>query len=192
MKKLIVMLAGLLVLLAGCSGNQERPEDRIPEWVADPQSQVSSGLAASNCVPASDQFAIDRNEAIALTRQLLASQIEVAVESMEETYQQQTRTAEGEAVSGSTFQSVSRQLTDQTLRGARVDRTEYETINEQRQLCTMMVVGESDMRALFDNLIDASARPIPAQDEAVLWEQFRHAQARDEMDEALERRRNQN
>lgn len=182
---------GALVLLAGCAGPDERPEDRIPEWVADPQSQVDDGLAAANCVPASDEFAIDRSEAIALTRQLLASQVEVAVEAMEETYQQQTRPAEGEAVSGSNFQSVSRQLTDQTLRGARVDRTEYETINEQRQLCTMMVVGESDMRALFDGIIDASDRPVDGEDEAVLWEQFRHAQAREEMDEALERRRNQ-
>ncbi|MEA5445728.1 hypothetical protein VCB98_07845 [Gammaproteobacteria bacterium AB-CW1] len=191
LKRSLVLLAAAS-FLAACGGTPERaPEDRIPEWVADPQGQISDGIAATNCVPASDQFAIDRSEAVALTRQALANQIEVAVESMEETYQQRTRTAEGDTVTGSTFQSVSRQLADVTLQGSRVNRTDYETINEQRQLCTMVVVGERSMRELFDNILAASDRPVAGQDEAVLWEQFRHAQARDEMDEALERRRGQ-
>ncbi|MDQ2070181.1 hypothetical protein [Natronospira bacteriovora] len=185
----VIIISGIAMALAACAGPEERPEDHIPDWVADPQSQVSDGLAATQCVPASEQFSIDRNEAVALTRQAMAAQIEVSVESMDETYQQQTRTADGEAVSGSTFQSVSRQLTDQTLSGLRVARTGYETINERRQLCTMLVMGESTMRQLFDDILAASERPVAAQDEAVLWEQFRHSMAREEMDRALERRR---
>jgi hypothetical protein len=184
-----VMIVMLSAGLAACAGPEERPEDRIPSWVADPQGEVSDGLAATECVPASDQFSIDRSEAVALTRQSMAMQIEVAVEAMDETYQQQTRGADGEAVSGATFQSVSRQLTDQTLSGLRVNRTGYEVINEQRQLCTMLVMGESSMRQLFDEILAASERPVAGQDEAALWEQFRHAQARDEMDRSLERRR---
>lgn len=192
MKMKTVIVALLAVGLSACAGPEERPEDHIPGWVANPQAEVSDGLAATECVPASDQFSIDRSEAVALTRQAMAAQIEVAVESMDETYQQQTRTAEGEVVSGSTFQSVSRQLTDQTLSGLRVNRTGYEVINEQRQLCTMLVMGESSMRQLFDDILANSQRPIAAQDEAVLWEQFRHSQARDEMDRALDRRRGSN
>jgi len=189
MFKKTTVLAATAVWLAACAGPDQAPEDRIPDWVADPQGEVSDGLAATNCVPASDSFSIDRSEAIALTRQMLAAQIEVGVEAMEETYQQQTRSSEGETVSGSTFQSVSRQLTDQTLTGVRVNRAGYETINEQRQLCTMLVVGESSMRGLFNDIIAGSNRPVTSQDEGVLWEQFRHAQAREEMDRALERRR---
>ncbi|MCP1727962.1 heat shock protein HslJ [Natronospira proteinivora] len=189
MFKQTTTVAVAALILAACAGPEQAPEDRIPDWVADPQSEVSDGLAATNCVPASDSFSIDRSEAIALTRQMLAAQIEVGVEAMDETYQQQTRTSEGETVSGSTFQSVSRQLTDQTLTGVRVNQAGYETINEQRQLCTMLVMGESDMRGLFDDIIETSNRPMADQDEAVLWEQFRHTQAREEMDSALERRR---
>jgi len=189
MNKPLCLMAATALLLTACSGPDQAPEDRIPDWVADPQGQVSDGLAATDCVPASDSFSIDRSEAIALTRQMMAAQIEVAVESMDETYQQQTRTGDGETVSGSTFQSVSRQLTDQKLSGLRVNRAGYETINEQRQLCTMLVMGESDMRGLFSDILDESGREIPGQDESVLWEQFRHSQARDEMDSALERRR---
>jgi len=183
------LLIGAASFMVACGGSPEKSEDQIPDWVADPQASVSDGLAATDCVPASDQFSIDRSEAVALTRQAMASQISVAVEGMEETYQQQTRTGDGETVSGSTFQSVSRQLTDETLRGLRVSRTEYATINDRRHLCTMLVMGESSMRSLFDGIIEGSDRPIPGQDEAVLWEQFRHSQARDQMDEALERRR---
>lgn len=189
MKMKTVMIIMLAAGLSACAGSEERPEDHIPDWVAAPQGEVSDGLAATECVPASDQFSIDRSEAVALTRQAMAAQIEVAVESMDETYQQQTRTADGEVVSGSTFQSVSRQLTDQSLSGLRVNRTGYEVINEQRQLCTMLVMGESSMRQLFNDILAASERPVAAQDEAVLWEQFQHSQARDEMDRSLERRR---
>lgn len=184
--RMICILA--ISMLVACSGSPDRPDNHIPDWVADAQSQVSSGLAMTECASASGNFNVDRRQATALTRQSIAMQLETIVESMEETYLQRTDTHEGDTTTGSTFQSVSRQLTDQTLNGSRVERTGYETIDSQRQLCTMVVIGEEHMRSLFDNIMQSTS--VSPEDENALWQQFRHAQARDSMDSNLERRRN--
>jgi hypothetical protein len=189
MRYRLIAAGFLAVLLTGCGGApKQAPEDIIPDWIGDPQNQISDGLAATDCVPAGEEFSIDRSEAVARTRQALASQIEIGVEAMDTTYQRQVRAGD-DAGTGSSFESVSRQLTDQTLSGVRIHRVGYETINNQRQLCTLLVVGEASLRELFDRIIADSGRQIGSDNQALLYEEFRAYQAREEMDRALDARR---
>ena len=186
--KFLILATGAL-FLAACGGTPEQPEeDRIPDWVADPASQVDDGLAATECVPAGEEFSIDRNEATSGARAQLAQMVETGVEAMDTTYQRQVRGDDQEAT-GSNFEAVSRQLTDQSLRGVSPQRVDYATFNEQRHLCVLMSVGESETRDLAMQIIADAEADLSSEDAELLYEEFRSKSAREEMDEALEARR---
>lgn len=187
-RKFWILAAGTL-FLAACGGTPERPaEDRVPDWVADPGSQVQGGLAATECVPAGEEFSIDRNEAAAGARAQLAQMVETGVQAMDTTYQRQVRGGDQEAT-GSNFEAVSRQLTDQSLRGVSPQRVDYATFNQQRHLCVMMSVGDEQTRNLAMQIIADAEADLSAEDTELLYEEFRSKSARQEMDEALEARR---
>ncbi len=187
--RIIAAIIASAALLAACEGTPERPaEDRIPDWVADPGGQVDGGLAATDCVPAGAEFSIDRNEATAGARTQLAQMVDVGVEAMDTTYQRQVRGGD-QTETGSTFEGVSRQLTDQTLRGVTPERVDYATFNEQRHLCVMMSIGDSETRELIHQIIADAGAELSDDEAELLYEEFRARSARQEMDEALEARR---
>lgn len=189
------MWAGLL-FLAGCAstpdeqaqengdntGDQAESHGGLPEWVAMPG--VKDGIAATSCVGWSGQFDVDRRQALANARQALAQQIQVRVESMDETYARRT-TGGDEDVTSSVFESVSRQVTDQNLQGAIPQRVEPVTIADEKQLCAMIAMQPDKTRALFEQIVAASNAEVTARDKEVLYEEFKAEQARERLDEAL-------
>ncbi len=168
-------------LLAGCGGKSVGSGE-IPEWVAQPE--VKDGIAVTECVPASGDFSLDRKEATANARQSLAQEIKTKVESMEKTYQNRVRTEDKSAI-GSSFESVSKQLTEETLQGSRATQYGYETINGKRHFCVMLTIGGSQMDELFDALVKKSDRQIDARDEELLYQEFKAKRAHEEMQKEL-------
>lgn len=173
-----------LIAVAGCASNTNDADLSInpPEWVMNPS--VEGGIAESTCVQSSGHFNIDRKQAIAEARQGLAQQIQSRVEAMDETYSNRTTTEDG-TTAGGTFESVSRQVTEQNLSGAVPERVELVRIGDQTQLCAMVAMRPDQTRDLFNKLVAQSGAKLGAQDEQVLFQQFKAEQARKRLDSQL-------
>ena len=184
-KHLLPILFAGLALVAACGGPSKKPTagmGEIPEWVAQPQ--VEQGIAVTECVPASNNFSMDRKEAVANARQSLAQQIRTKVQAMDKTYQRRVE-AEDKSTSGSTFESVSKQLTEETLQGTTPEKIGYEKFNNQKHLCVMLTMGGSKMQEFFNRLVEQSNREIAPRDEEILYQEFKAKQAQEEMEEDL-------
>ncbi|MGR0278166.1 hypothetical protein ACUM5Y_03845 [Marinomonas dokdonensis] len=182
MKKLAFYPVASLFLFA-CSSNdvQETSIGDIPEWVMSPS--IENGIAVSDCTIYSGNLSIDRKQAIANARVLLAAEIESKVESLDETYTDKNQ-IDNESTSGTSFSSVSRQYVNQTLNGSRTLKTDIIDIDGQNNLCVMVGIEEGRTKELFDAIVKASDRKLSADDEAVLYQQFKAQQARERLDAA--------
>ena len=186
MKKQLLVGLGMAFLAAGCASTGEKEEDKgmagVPEWVSNPT--YKDGIAATECVPKSSNFSLDRKEALANARQALAQQIDLKVKAMDKTYQRRTRGDE-ETSTGSTFESVSRQVTETKLDGSRAVKTGYVDLGGTKSMCVMAAFGDSKMKEIFNEIVEESDREITAQDEDVLYQEFKAEQAQEQMDEEL-------
>lgn len=184
-----LLLIGL-GLLAGCGSTSQKSTSQesttgmgeIPKWVASPQ--VEQGIALTECVPASDNYSLDRKEAVANARQSLAQQIQTRVQAMDKTYQRRVR-ADDETTTGTNFESVSKQLTEQTLQGTAPKKLGYEALNGEKHMCVMLSMGDSQMKAFFDKLMKESNADVKPKEEEILYQEFQAKQAQEEMEEEL-------
>jgi hypothetical protein len=161
--------AGLL--LAGCASNQP------PDWIMKPT--VEGGWAATECVKDSGNLSLDRQIAVAKARAEIAKQIELRVAAMDKTYTrlseeanqnvQDAKPSTGESKQfQSAFESVSKQIAEQTLGGLTPSRVEYVELNEARNLCAMIAVDRTATRQVYDTVVQASGEKLsPAASEAL-------------------------
>ncbi|SOB77112.1 hypothetical protein SAMN04488490_2876 [Marinobacter sp. LV10R510-11A] len=188
-KLVTAMLAASL--MAGCASNQapEQPTSNsgLPAWVMTPASVAGEGaLAATECVPDNANMSILKAKSVALARAALAQQIGVNVQAMDKTYQTLTENGD-EAGSGSTFESVSKQVADQMLNGAIPQRMDYlEGPGDKMLFCSMVVLAPEKNRKIFEQIIDKSNRQLNPNNEALLYQEYRAKRAAEELDEALE------
>lgn len=179
--KRLLFVSMVSVGIVGCStsGIQETSIGDIPEWVMSPN--IENGVAVSDCVIFSGNMSIDRKQAIANGRTLLAAEIESRVESLDETYTDKNQ-INNESTSGTSFSSVSRQYVNQTLSGSRTLKTDIIDIDGKNNLCVMVGIEEGKTKELFDTIVKASNRKITPDNEDVLYQQFKAGQARDRLD----------
>lgn len=185
LKYVLPLLLVSLVLLAGCGTSSQKSTagmGEVPKWVASPQ--VEQGIAVTECVPASDNFSLDRKEAVANARASLAQQIQTKVRAMDKTYQRRIR-ADDKTTTGTTFETVSKQLTEETLKGTAPKQTGYEMLNEKKHMCVMLTMGGSQMKEFFDKLMREADADVNPQDEEILYQEFKAKQAQEEMEEEL-------
>jgi len=173
------------VAITACGSTPETPDElnaNIPEWVLNPV--VEDGIAAAACVSSSGSMTTDRAQATALSRVDLAQQIGTKVQALDKTYQERVDVG-GQAQVGSTFTSVSKQLTEQSLTGARVIKTSYANFDGKNQLCVMTALGSSSTKELFENILKDSQRPVTVDQEKVLYQEFKAYKAQEELDAEL-------
>jgi hypothetical protein len=176
-------------LITGCASNSPSDErsstSGLPAWVVSPNQLVGEGaLAATECVPDNANMSILRAKSTALARAALAQQIQVSVQVMDETYQDLTENG-AESGSGSTFSSVSEQVTDQMLNGALPERMDYiEGRNDEALFCTMVVMAPEANRKVFEQIIDKSNRQMSPDNEALLYQEYRAKRASEKLKEA--------
>jgi len=170
-------------LLGACASQPPAPEaqkTKLPDWVLMPI--IENGIADTQCVQTTADFNILKNKATALARAELAKQIEIKVKTMDKTYQRLTDTNEGSST-GSTFESVSKQLANKTLSGSRATKVDYIDFPDNTQkLCVMVTMSPELTESLFKNMVKESGRNISPQNEAVLYERFLAKKAADEME----------
>ena len=173
------------VAITACGSTPETPDElnaNIPEWVLNPV--VEDGIAAAACVSSSGSMTTDKAQATALSRVDLAQQIGTKVKALDKTYQERVDVA-GQAQVGSTFTSVSKQLTEQSLTGSRVIKTSYANFDGKNQLCVLTALGSSSTKEVFDNIVKQSERPGTIDQEKVLYQEFKAYKAQEELDAEL-------
>ena len=173
-----------LLFLAGCSGTpqQETSIGSIPDWVLHPQ--IEDGIAVSECVLFSGSMSIDKHQAIANARAALAQRIESSISAMDKTYRDKVAVQAG-MESGTTFSSVAKQVTQQTLVGTTLMKADVLEIAGQDNLCVLVAIGQESTKAIFDNLLSAANRPMSAEQKGLLFEEFKAQRAEQQLDTEL-------
>jgi len=170
----LMKFAPVFILFAfGLAGCASQP----PAWIMKPTAE--GGFAATECVKDSGNLSLDRQIAVAKARAEIAKQIELRVAAMDKTYTRLTEEANAGTVRETTttsqsralqtaFESVSKQIAEQTLGGLTPSRVEYVELNEARNLCAMITVDRSQTRQVYDQIVQASNEKLaPAASEAL-------------------------
>lgn len=185
-KKIHLLSLPAIVLLSACSSSEPTQQTvlgEIPSWILNPQ--VEEGIAVSECVLWSGNMSIDKQQAIANARTSLAQRIETRVSALDKTYRDKVEVASG-VESGSTFSSVSKQVTQQTLTGTNPIKTDIVKIADKDNLCVLVAIGQESTKAIFDGLVNASERPINAEQKDILYQEFKAQRAELQLDQELE------
>lgn len=161
----------LVVALAGCASQP-------PDWIMRPTSE--GGFAATECVKDSGNLSLDRQIVVAKSRAELAKQVELRVAAMDKTYtrlseeansgvqQDKDPTASSTRTLNTAFESVSKQIAEQTLGGLAPSRVEYVELNDVRNLCAMITMDRSQTRQVYEQMVQAAgAKLSPAASEAL-------------------------
>ena len=161
------------VTAAGLAACASQP----PDWIMRPVAE--GGWAATECVKDSGNLSLDRQIAVAKARAEIAKQVELRVAAMDKTYTRLTEEANQNVANAqpttgesrafqSAFESVSKQIAEQTLGGLTPTRVEYVELNDQRNLCAMIAVDRSAARSVYDQVVQASGQKLaPAASEAL-------------------------
>jgi len=165
------------LIVAGLAGCASQP----PDWIMKPTAE--GGFAATECVKDSGNLSLDRQIAVAKARAEIAKQVELRVAAMDKTYTRMTEEAAAGSQAGASaasqsksvqtaFESVSKQIAEQTLGGLAPARVEYVELNDARNLCAMIAVDRSQARQVYDQIVQAAgAKLAPATSEA-LYQDF--------------------
>ncbi len=184
----LILATATIAVLAGCNSspkeNNVESVSSLPNWILNPSAP--DGIAATDCVKYSGNISIDKKMATANGRLALAQQIDTRVEGLEKTYSNRTDSNE-EITVGSTFTSVSKQLTKQKLQGSRVVRSDVVTIAGNPHYCVLVTMEPSATKELFDEILAQSNRSVNPADEKFLYQEFKAAQAEKDLKEEISR-----
>ena len=171
-----------LLILSACStspemeGTKETSIGEIPSWVLSPT--VTDGIAVSECVSFTGNFSIDKQHALTTARVSLAQSIDARVQAMDKTYRDKVENSEATQV-GSTFSSVTKQLTNQTLNGSTLIRTDIVKIADKDNLCVLVAMGQENTREIFEQLVSKSKRSMNKEQKDLLYQEFKAEKAND-------------
>jgi len=187
-KKLIIATACLFITACG-STSAPKPilletTDSVPSWVLNPN--VDNALAAASCVPWSGNLSIDKAQSLAMARAEISQQLKLKVSVLDKMYQRKLE-ADGTLNTGSTFEQVSKQISEQTLVNSKADKVEFAKIGGQKQLCTLVTLSEKKNDQLFEQLVSKSGAKIDPTSKAALYEEFRAKKASQELEKELKK-----
>ncbi|BBN81905.1 hypothetical protein PA25_18900 [Pseudoalteromonas sp. A25] len=178
-----LVLAGML---SACSSTEEgdmsSPRVNIPDWVLNPV--IEDGIAAADCIKYSGNISVDQKMAVANARLALAQQIEVRIEGLDKTFANRAD-ANDEMTVGSTFSSVSKQLTRQTLNGSRVVKADVVDIAGKDYFCALTTLSPELTKTLFKDLIKEAKPKIDPKDEQFLYQEFKAFKAEKDLEKEI-------
>jgi hypothetical protein len=186
----LIITAAVVSVLSACGATPQAPKapevakanSNIPQWVLNPV--VEDGIAAADCVKASGSFSVDQKLAATNARVALAQQVSAKVSALEKNYLSRTD-ANNEVSTGTSFSSVAKVMTNQTLSGSRVVRTDVVNMLGKDHYCTLMTLSPTATKELFDSLITQSKRKVNPQDEQFLYQEFKAKKAQDDLEKTI-------
>jgi hypothetical protein len=180
-----VFIAGML---SACSSTSDSTASssrvNVPDWVLNPV--VENGIAAADCIKYSGNISIDQKMAVANARLALAQQIETRIEGLDKTFANRVD-ANDKTTVGSTFSSVSKQLTKQTLRGSRVVKADIVDIAGKDYFCALTTLSPELTKTLFQDLVKETKLKIDPQDEQFLYQEFKAFKAEQDLEKEIAR-----
>ncbi|MEQ3513780.1 LPP20 family lipoprotein [Pseudoalteromonas sp. BZB3] len=180
-----VFMAGML---SACSSTSDSTASssrvNVPDWVLNPV--VENGIAAADCIKYSGNISIDQKMAVANARLALAQQIETRIEGLDKTFANRVD-ANDKTTVGSTFSSVSKQLTKQTLRGSRVVKADIVDIAGKDYFCALTTLSPELTKTLFQDLVQETKLKIDPQDEQFLYQEFKAFKAEQDLEKEIAR-----
>lgn len=160
----------LFIAMLTVVGAQAMAQQSIPNWVLNPNTD--DGLAAVDCVEFSGNVSIDAKLASSNARLALAQQIGTKVEAIDETYDSRISAGKRTNVKSS-FSSVSKQLTKQSLTGSKILQSDIVKISGKDYFCSMAVLSENKTEQLFDSIVDKADVALDRSTEAKLKKDFK-------------------
>ncbi len=146
----------------------------IPEWISNPT--IKDGLASVDCVKFSGNWSSASKLSSANARIALAQQIEVKVESLDQTYDSR-HSDQDDIILSTKFSSVSKQFTQQVLSGSRIVKTEIVTISGNEYYCALATLDPSKTKHTFELIVKATDKKLEPELETELFEQFKENNA---------------
>ena len=188
--KLFSVACAFSIGLTACGSNPEKPTEpensaslsgQLPMWVLNPV--VENGISASECVVWSGDMSLDKAEGTAMARASLAKQINIRVKAMDKTYKRKVKTASGVS-SGGTFETVSKQVSNQFLQGSRTIKMDRVMLDGTANLCVQVAIDAGVTKELFAAIMSKSGANLDPQSEDVLYEEFKAYKGQEELEEA--------
>ncbi|ALO42481.1 LPP20 family lipoprotein [Pseudoalteromonas phenolica] len=180
-----LFMAGMLSACSSTSDNSASSSRvNVPDWVLNPV--VENGIAAADCIKYSGNISIDQKMAVANARLALAQQIETRIEGLDKTFANRVD-ANDKTTVGSTFSSVSKQLTKQTLRGSRVVKADIVDIAGKDYFCALTTLSPELTKTLFQDLVKETKVKINPQDEQFLYQEFKAFKAEQDLEKEIAR-----
>jgi hypothetical protein len=184
------LIASLFIagMLSACSSTSDSTASssrvNVPDWVLNPV--VENGIAAADCIKYSGNISIDQKMAVANARLALAQQIETRIEGLDKTFANRVD-ANDKTTVGSTFSSVSKQLTKQTLRGSRVVKADIVDIGGKDYFCALTTLSPELTKTLFQDLVKETKLKIDPKDEQFLYQEFKAFKAEQDLEKEIAR-----
>ncbi len=180
-----VLITSICLLLSACASQDKINKGElaeIPDWILSPQ--IKEGIAESACVTWSGNLSIDKDEASHIARDRLARQIDVRAAGMSKAFANKTTTTEG-MNTGTNFENVSRQIFDKTLKGSRPTKAGLFTIDNKKNFCVLVEITPEKTKALYNGIVSASGRQLSADDDRILFQQFKAWKAQENLDKVI-------
>lgn len=183
MKKIVLLVAAMTLLLAGCIGGQ--PEKKLadpcfegaPQWVINPA--VEGAIAAAGSAKKSaGGMQFTRDAAMASARSEISRVLEVKVKTMMKDFTQVTGVGDAQTVDKVTS-SVSKQISSQVLQGTMQKDAWFSPCGE---LYVLVVLDPSKVATATKQQVVSSMKK-----DAALWQQFQAAKADKELEAAVDK-----
>lgn len=181
-----LVIVTVVTLLGACASGPQKGEPsaaqaKLPGWVLSPE--VSGTVAEAACVTSSGVFNVDRSEAIHFASEQLAAQMERNVAFLGKGFQSKTQSSQGLNV-GTDFNQSGRQLVEQSLQGIKAIKTGIYELDGRDQVCVLVALDQAVAERFYQQMKQASGARLSADDDAILYEQFRAYKADQELQKA--------
>jgi len=186
----IIATGAASLILIGCGGTSTTPQasapaDPYPDWYYAPDAAVPNAINSASCVQIpSGNMEAARKQSIASAKSTIAGIINTKVQALDKTYDRITNTDEG-ASTGGVFESVSKQLVNQSLAGANVIKGQKVDDNGSPYFCSLVSLAPEKTQELLGSILKASNTNLSSANESVLREQFNAYKAEQKLDQEL-------
>lgn len=183
MKKVLLFLAAVSLLVAGCTGSQPKKEladpcfQGAPQWVINPA--VEGAIAAAGSAQKSaGGMQFTRDAAMASARSEISRILEVKVKTMMKDFTQVTGVGDAQTVDKVTS-SVSKQISSQVLQGTMQKDAWFSPCGE---LYVLVVLDPAKVASAAKENVISSMK-----NDKALWQQFQAQKAQNELDAAVDK-----
>lgn len=174
----IILILPIIFLAFGCgSGKKMVEEDNIPEWYANTPQDPDYYYSTNSATSAKMQLAVDKAKVGA--RRNIAQQIEVKVQSLTKSFQEEIGSGE-ETELNEFFNQTMKVISSQTLNGSTTKKTD---IQKEGTIYRAYVLMELPKISLESNLVNSVKKKN-------LYERFRASQAFQEMEKDVKKYEN--